>query len=569
MCSSASKKRNHGPWIGLNVSRTQDGRKQIDGACAVLINEKIHAIAEERLSGVKHDGNCWRALNLCLESFHINRAEVEKVTVSTCGEPALKQGDGIYVRTDGRLTLQDLGFEPAVIESVPSHHESHAWEALYSVHVLGRLRSNCLVYVADRVGQPGEHQTLYYYEQRQLTRLARDPVCSEAISGLGEVYDYVTRYLGWEENFDAGKTMALAGLKSLGIPSGSPLFFEQKQSTIHTLFPRAREKAENLLTPVCPPLPNAKTILTRGADLAYKLQKELEFAVLGFLRYWVKRVKPESILFSGGLATNCKLLGVVYESFPDLYVQGGLMPGDTGQGVGNLVGEFHKEHDRLPDASPENPTPLFWPGNLLPLHEMNDDFSDDEKIDLSFPEPDLESHPVLVINKDASSIPNASGFLAMGGILAVCSGALEPGPRALGFHSLLADPRNDRAIHVLRTMVKKRDAFRPFGVIMTPASAQKYFHDRELSPYMDIALKANESFIEDFPAVVHADGTIRIQTLCKMTENSFTARLLHHLEETRGVGVLINTSLNRSGEPITHLPGAVAAWRFQKQRDRI
>ena len=327
-----------GPWIGFNAARTQDGRQQIDGACAFLMNGSIYSIPEERLSRIKHDGNVWRSLRQGMATFDLKPDRVTRICVSTSGEHVPGAEAQVYLRTDGRLSLDDIGFSSSVVRWVESHHASHAWEAILSAHTVGALRLPALVYIADRVGQPGEHQSVYLYGTSGLVLLSRDQVARGVACGVGETYDRVTRHLGWRENVDCGKTMALAGLVPIPADVTSPIFFELRGDHIGTLLPADDEDAASILSRFCPRDPSAQVRQAAGAVLAARLQAELEATISHIVRRWVDRVGPSMVLFGGGVATNCKLIGSVARCFPELCVQGTLVPGDTGQGIGNLVG---------------------------------------------------------------------------------------------------------------------------------------------------------------------------------------------------------------------------------------
>ncbi|MEA2891641.1 MAG: carbamoyltransferase, partial [Bradyrhizobium sp.] len=132
-------------------------------------------------------------------------------------------------------------------------------------------------------------------------------------------------------------------------------------------------------------------------------------------------------------------------------------------------------------------------------------------------------------------------------------GGSEFGPRALGNRSLLADPRKAEMKDILNSRVKHRQPFRPFAPIVLVERAKEIFEGEEDSPFMLIAKPVRPEWRDRIPAIVHVDGTARVQTVSQDT-NPMLYRLLKEFEALTGVPVLINTSFNVKGEPIVETP---------------
>jgi carbamoyltransferase len=129
----------------------------------------------------------------------------------------------------------------------------------------------------------------------------------------------------------------------------------------------------------------------------------------------------------------------------------------------------------------------------------------------------------------------------------------EFGPRALGNRSLIADPRKPEMKDILNSRVKHRQAFRPFAPIVLAERMKEIFEGEEDSPFMLIAKPVRPEWRDKIPAIVHVDGTARVQTVREET-NPMLYRLLKEFEALTGVPVLINTSFNIKGEPIVETP---------------
>jgi carbamoyltransferase len=138
-------------------------------------------------------------------------------------------------------------------------------------------------------------------------------------------------------------------------------------------------------------------------------------------------------------------------------------------------------------------------------------------------------------------------------IVGVASGRAEFGPRALGNRSLLADPRGpdikDRV-----NEIKRRQKFRPFAPVILEEMAEEYFimHPGwKKSPYMQSVAVCR--YPKEYPAIVHADGTSRVQTVPKDGSRKWVIReLLEKWFVMTGCPMLLNTSLNIRGEPMVN-----------------
>jgi carbamoyltransferase len=132
-------------------------------------------------------------------------------------------------------------------------------------------------------------------------------------------------------------------------------------------------------------------------------------------------------------------------------------------------------------------------------------------------------------------------------------GRSEFGPRALGNRSILADPRKAEMKDELNMRVKHRQAFRPFAPIVLAERAHEIFEGDAESPFMLLTKYVRPEWRAKIPAIVHVDGTARVQTV-RQDHNERLYRLLKEFEAITGVPVLLNTSFNVKGEPIVETP---------------
>jgi carbamoyltransferase len=171
----------------------------------------------------------------------------------------------------------------------------------------------------------------------------------------------------------------------------------------------------------------------------------------------------------------------------------------------------------------------------------------------------------LVLSKTQSS---AAQFLADGKTVAWFNGGSEIGPRALGHRSLLADPRDPNMKQRLNDDIKHREYWRPYAPSILADKAEDWFHftvnnnEPTMSRFMLCGATVLEEKRELVPAITHEDGTTRPHCVTSEDDAAYYGLLLA-FEKLTDVPILLNTSLNNSGEPIVETP-AQALDLFQR-----
>jgi carbamoyltransferase len=147
----------------------------------------------------------------------------------------------------------------------------------------------------------------------------------------------------------------------------------------------------------------------------------------------------------------------------------------------------------------------------------------------------------------------AAGMLAAGEIIGWFQGRSELGPRALGNRSILADPRPAGMKDAVNARVKFREEFRPFAPAVLEERAGELFELTGPSPYMTVAYRVRPAWRPRIPAVVHVNGTARVQTVDRGRAPLFY-RLIERFAKKTGVPAILNTSFNLRGQPIVETP---------------
>jgi carbamoyltransferase len=153
-------------------------------------------------------------------------------------------------------------------------------------------------------------------------------------------------------------------------------------------------------------------------------------------------------------------------------------------------------------------------------------------------------------------LADAVDLLCDGKIIGWFDGGSELGPRALGQRSILCDPRQPGAKETLNRRVKMREAFRPFAPAVLLEEATSWFDFGETtpeSPFMLRVVPVIDEQKDKVPAIVHVDGTGRVQTLTRENNGRFYELVKRFYQKTE-VPMLLNTSFNRMGQPIIETP---------------
>ena len=159
-------------------------------------------------------------------------------------------------------------------------------------------------------------------------------------------------------------------------------------------------------------------------------------------------------------------------------------------------------------------------------------------------------------NVDKNEIARVAEVIMKGGVVGVCNGPAEAGPRALGNRSLIALANSQELAKKMSMEIKRREWYRPVAPIMLEENARKVTGQKinRLARFMLMDYTITPEYRAQMAGVVHTNNTARIQTIADESENPFMFCLLSHLYEKHGILALVNTSFNVQGEPIVHTP---------------
>ncbi|RCJ40174.1 carbamoyltransferase [Nostoc minutum NIES-26] len=425
---------------------------------------------------------------------------------------------------------------------IPSHHLAHAYSAYWPSGF-----DEALIFVADATGSTTpahctESYTLYEGRGQTITTLHNEMVAAHLaqLSTLGFIYEYITRKAGFVtqvgekiQHAEAGKLMGLApfGKEQLNwhrwIQTTEDSFSLKISAYDIFLEVAALEKQYD----TGEGKPYLRPYLV---DLAYKVQKELEQALLHIVNLAIKRTGLRKLCIAGGIGLNSV---ANYELLRRLQLDDIFIfpaAGDSGIAAGcalwayNAVGAGQKRV-------------------LLTRATLGRQYDSDlvSQAIQHF----QDSIEVEELTAD-EMIARTAQVLAQGSIVARFEGGAEYGPRALGHRSIMADPTFKRMKDIVNMRVKFREAFRPFAPVIPLEAVSQVFDQQVAAPFMLLVSPIKPEYHEQIPAVTHVDGTGRVQTVTEQ-ENPYFYRLCYKLvEERQGPPVLLNTSFNVAGQPI-------------------
>ena len=478
--------------------------------CLMCDNEIIFAIEKERLTRKKHDsGEPTECIEYVLEAAGITYSDIDLVVRVNWYDS--KELDDAYYKRFSKVIVR---YE---------HHLFHA----YAVSL--DMQENALAYVMDGRGcrpidnhendREGyfEAESVYLFdgnkmntlEKRYAKHYSKAYQWGSHMDSIGYAYADVSRLVF--QSYDAAeKIMALAayGVENAAIPKALQYDGEHMSVSSDWL---------HFLNALDYPLDYHSQL---AKDISFGLQKEVEAYIGNRITSLSKKYHCSHIGISGGVALNCKNNGVIFNThqLDDLYIFPAC--GDNGIAVGAAV----------------------W--------AVREVFQDDRKIEWKF---DLgKSYDKVRYSEE--DIAMAVELLHQGNVLGIFENGSEFGPKALCNRSLLALASNSEMKDYLNSTIKHRELFRPFGGVILERNIQMLTDERIANDYMLSAVRVKNEMREKIPALVHKDGTIRIQIVRENRKNASIWKILDKMEEKYKEIILINTSYNGIGEPIVETP---------------
>lgn len=532
-------------------------------ACLLRDGEIAYAISKERITRDKHDTGFYQeVIDYCLDAEGIKLGDVDLVVRNCYVLPVEDMEERLayedipeFLDTSERnVAAKSPLYRGKSAKAVTvSHHLAHAYSAFAACPF-----EEGVVMIVDGVGnyacdvrEPGqmtegveplarESESYYRFKGTELETLkkvwlapTRGFLSDEFffMGGLGALYSRVSSYIFGDWN-KCGEVMGLA-------PYGRPgrvaplLSIKDGELTV----PEWTSALDKLWLPEVEQDWEASRNRAHWQDLAWRVQDDTETVLLERARWLRETTGAKNLCIAGGVGLNCVANGrLVREAgFENVWIQ----PAAGDDGI--AIGCAYYGHLKLRGN----------PRSYVITHA---------NFGRAYGEKDVEealgsglARLETQVQKSDDIFTETARLLAEGRVFGWFQGRSEFGPRALGNRSIIADPRTAEMKDILNRRVKHRQAFRPFAPIVIAERAAEIFEGEEESPFMLVAKQVRPEWRDRIPAIVHVDGTARVQTV-RRESNERLYRLLEAFEALTGVPVLLNTSFNVKGEPIVETP---------------
>ncbi|MEY9519892.1 carbamoyltransferase [Bradyrhizobium japonicum] len=539
-----------------------------ESAAAVVVDGIVEAACEEeRFNRHKHAKPAdvcnphempEEAIRSCLRQAGIEAGDVEAVAYSFSPKERRKKFapdplsvPGQWGDIHGERTFQSRLDEVAgavsrvlkrdatdILHFVP-HHLAHAASSYYPSGF-----DAAAILVVDGIGESA-CSTLACAEGDSIRILEE----IEYPHSIGFLWEKISTYLGFSE-YDACKTMGLAAY-------GNPMTFADQFASLIAVGEEGYAVDAEKMRFRLPDFSGLESafgvernlsgvLQTHHADVAAALQSATDAAVTALLRRLRRLVPFDQLCVAGGVGLNCVTNALINDGrrYREIYIPPA--PHDSGTAIGAALLLHHATVRGRRDLN--TPTPYLGP-----------EFGDQEIISAL-------NEVGLKPRRSGSVAKEAASMIAEGRVVAWFQGRMEFGPRALGNRSLLADPRRPEMRQVLNGKVKHREDFRPFAPSVLAEYAEEWFELGTPSishEYMLFACPARSDGRDRIPAVLHCDGTARLQ-IVRQASNPLFHEVISSFHKMTGVPLVLNTSFNDS-EPIVCTPAQAVA-TFQKTK---
>lgn len=515
-----------GPVLGL-------GGSNHDFSAAVVVDGRIEcAIEDERLQRIKRGTTEWHATpardaaDYCLGALNLQIHDM----------------DGVFCCDDLERPQDWLDWSKV---TMLNHHACHAAAAFFSSpheesallvvdghgSVLEETRSGLAVETIS-IGSAGPDALHLEALQTGIQRKTSSSWRYVTQNSIGWFYKIVTFALGFG-GAGQGKAMGLAAY-------GRPRFVNELSDFVE-IGPEGRfgfDPYGGIWGWLTAQLDAADNPAMVRADLAFAAQEIFVEAIVAAANEAHRRHPSPALCFGGGCALNTLANSRILGETPFAHVWVYPAAGDGGLAVGAAFYGAHVVHGHA--------RPDWCLGTAGRNVYTGRHYSSGEVLAAISNRPVLPSRPSDLVGEVAAALNRSE-------TVAVCRAGSEIGPRALGHRSLLAHPFTASMRDHINLNIKDRESFRPLAPSVPLESVGTYFDGVDESPYMLFVARVRADMRDKLAAVTHVDGTARVQTV-RVEDNPFLHALLVAFGDLTGVPVLLNTSLNRAGEPIVETP---------------
>lgn len=541
--------------IGIN------NEMYISSACLIEDGKIVAAAAEERFTRNKLTRVFPKnAIGYCLKEAGVSMNEIEFIAASwnpgvyfTKFNPLLSGQrrhlvEQIYSIPDNLMHFYGRPLTDYIYQEIEgdawkskiyyiTHHRSHAANGFF----LSPFESAAIL-TADAQGE--FESTTFCHGKGNKIRFIKGINYPHSLGGL---YSTFTEYLGFSPNSDEWKVMAMASYadpenKFYQIMKEHIVRFPTDDSFELNLgfFKGFLHEQPNLFTYKLvdyfgPARKRDEGLQNRHFEIAAALQKISEDIAVHLLRWLYTQTNEDNLVLSGGFFMNSVFNGKVLQLTPFKKVFISSCPDDSGNCFGAALYLYNHILGKLR-------------GETMRHNYFGPSYNNREIEDA------LSEFKISYLYYENISV-RAARYLNEGKIIGWFQDRMEFGQRALGNRSIFADPRRYEMKDAINKAVKFRENFRPFAPAVLKERQEEYFEIENSgdAPFMEKVCQVKPDKAEKIPAVVHADGSCRIQTVEENINPKFYS-LIKEFEKITGIPVVLNTSFNLNNEPIVCSP---------------
>ena len=528
--------------LGLNIGNH-------DSAAAIIKNgEVIKYIEQERISRNKMalGEPPIEAALACLNSEGISIDNISAISIGMDWGYRNKIYEMTKEEQEKYKNFENVDwFLPSEIfgEKLPhiyiiKHHLAHAASA-YRVSGF----KECAILVVDNRGEDVS-TSLGFAKNGEITFFKKVNIQNS----LGMFYNRAAEYTGlYGKHREVGKFMGLASygnptMKMPLAPSRNKLLFDSlpnidDESIFNSISLRAQHFKEYFEANCFPyEAGNVEEIMSY-ANFAASVQKSLEDVLIDFVKELKEITNMDNLVLAGGVALNCSANGKIEKSgiFKNIFIPP--FPSDAGTSIGSALEVYHQLYGK------ENIE------NKLNIAGLGISYSQQD-IQLALEKYNEKIRYVIL--DDSEIYHSVAKEISEGKIIGWMQDGFEAGPRALGYRSILADPRTRSGLIKLN-LIKEREMWRPIAPSVLKEQYSNFFEGSADSKYfMNVATIVKEDRRRDIPAVVHVDDTARPQVVTEEHQKYYG--LISAFNDLTGIPVLCNTSFNSRGMPLVNTP---------------
>lgn len=539
-----------------------------DSSAAILVDGKLLAATEEeRFTRVKHwAGFPAKAIQFCLDEAGITLDQVDHIAIGRDPKAKfnkkllylLKNPSGgfemVKKRFQNTKDVSNLEQEFEKMSGIPAekikpkihnveHHRSHLASAFFA----SPFEEAALL----SIDGSGDFTTTMIGIGRGNKIEVLDSV--DFPVSVGSFYTAFTQFLGFPYYGDEYKVMGLA-------PYGQPKYVDKLRDVIQftpdglfTWNTKYFKSAKDVVVTYENNIPFVDTLYTpyleekfgksRGKgeeltqyhkDIAASVQRFTEELIFHIVNHLQKRTGLKNLCVAGGVAQNSVANGKIIQNsdFDNLYIP------SAGHDAGISMGCAYYVYNQILDMPRAQPIYSAYTGSRFT----------NEQIEQYLKERNIQYKRY----SDEELYERVADRLVDSGVIGWFQGRAEFGPRALGGRSILADPRRNDAKDLLNAKIKRRESFRPFAPSILKEFVPEYFELTDDVPFMEKVFPIKKEKHSVIPAVTHADGTGRLQSVDKNVSPRYY-NLIEAFRKRTGVPILLNTSFNEN-EPIVNSP---------------